>query len=96
MTSLASVTATRESRGGRGGNAKGGREESPPPPEERRGVLRPVSVALLSATHFLHRRESTRARVHVNASERVRMRARVVTPGKSPGEFPCARWRERE
>ena len=34
------------------------REESPyrrTAPEERRGVLRPVSVALLSATHFLRR-----------------------------------------
>lgn len=54
------------------------RREGEEPPEERRSVLRPVSVALLSATYFLaryHRREYTCAHKHTQrhrASERAK------------------------
>lgn len=57
---LASARERDDSRGSARNKGERGHEREEPPEEERRAVLRPVSVALLSATHFLaryHRRE---------------------------------------
>lgn len=56
---------------------------------KKRGVLRPVSVALLSATHFLrryHRREYLRAHVKARAREIAKCNVAVI-PGTILGEF---------